>query len=195
MRLDLLDLVTSATRKDILWLIKGARAPSYKIVAPSSTSKPAQGQGQGCHRWRSLAFRQKPVQSTCNPANSAKSAPTRPPSRLVRTGAPAAGAAPPTPPPLCPCPGVTSPCPPAPRHRGGRAPGTRIGPGAAPEPPKTPLGLLGLVVVAGGSRTACYWAPCPSDTRVRAAWPAAVRDCRYFVVPGLVRTSVVVRVR
>ena len=89
MRLDLLDLVTSATREDILWLLKGARAPSYKIVAPSSTSKPAQGQGQGCHRWRSLAFRQKPVQSTCNPANSAKSAPTSRHIGSMRKGAPA----------------------------------------------------------------------------------------------------------
>ena len=43
-------------------------------------------------------------------------------------------------------------------HRWLSAPGTRIGTGAAPEPPKTPLGLLGLVVVAGGSRTARHWA-------------------------------------
>ena len=64
-----------------------------------------------------------------------------------------------------------------PRHRGGRAPGARIGTGAAPEPPKTPLGLLGLVLVAGGSRTARYWAvwaPYPGDTRVAAACAIAV---------------------
>ena len=58
--------------------------------------------------------------------------------------------------------------------RGGRAPETRIGTGAAPEPPKTPLGLLGLVVVAGGSRTARYWAVYPGDTRVRASCGIAV---------------------
>ena len=87
----------------------------------------------------------------------AKSAPTRAPPPRVRTCPPAAGTVPPTPPPPCRWGEVTSPCPPAPRHRGGRAPGTRIGTGAAPEPPKTPLGLLGLVVVAGGSRTARYW--------------------------------------
>ena len=42
--------------------------------------------------------------------------------------------------------------------RAGRAAGTQVGTGAVPELPKTPLGLLGLVVVAGGSGTARYWA-------------------------------------
>ena len=143
MRLDLLDLVTSATRKDILWLLKGGRAPSYKIVAPSSTSKPAQGQGQGCHRWRSLAFRQKPVQSTCNPANSAKSAPTRPPSWCVRRA----------PRPRERCPRLPLPplllgssplhLPPAPPPRGTGV-GGRPGPGSAlgrpPSRQRPPLG-------------------------------------------------------
>ena len=42
--------------------------------------------------------------------------------------------------------------------RAGRAAGTQVGTGAVPELPKTPLGLVGLVVVAGGSGTARYWA-------------------------------------
>ena len=42
--------------------------------------------------------------------------------------------------------------------RAGRAAGAQVGTGAVPELPKTPLGLLGLVVVAGGSGTARYWA-------------------------------------
>ena len=90
--------------------------------------------------------------ATTNPA------PSRAPNRCLRTGALGAGATPPTTPPPCGYLYVTSSWPPPPPHRGGRAPGARIGTGAAPEPPKTPLGLLGLVVVAGGSRTARYWA-------------------------------------
>ena len=77
--------------------------------------------------------------------------PGRSPSAWLRSSTNGTASVPPS--PVSP-----PPCPPAPRHRGGGAPGTRIGPGAAPEPPKTPLGLLGLVVVAGGSRTARYWA-------------------------------------
>ena len=42
--------------------------------------------------------------------------------------------------------------------RAGRAAGTQVGTGAVPELPKTSLGLVGLVVVAGGSGTARYWA-------------------------------------
>ena len=42
--------------------------------------------------------------------------------------------------------------PPRPAAQGwAGAPGTRIGPGAAPEPPKTPLGLLGLVAPVTGA--------------------------------------------
>ena len=89
---------------------------------------------------------------------STKSAPRRARSARTRTGALGPDTVPATPPPPCGWSVVTSSWPPPPPHRGGRAPGTRIGTGAAPEPPKTPLGLLGLVVVAGGSRTARYWA-------------------------------------
>ena len=106
---------------------------------------------------------------------STKSAPRSPPSDRLPAGALGAGAAPPTPPATRHWSVVTSSWPPPPPHRGGRAPGTRIGTGAAPEPPKTPLGLLGLVVVAGGSRTARYWAVYPGDTRVRAACAIAVK--------------------
>ena len=91
--------------------------------------------------------------------------------------------------------GVTSSWAPPPQHRGGRAPGARIGTGAAPEPPKTPMGLLGLVVVAGGSRTARYWAvwtPYPGDTRVGAACAIAVsrnEDRQTSFPPGSVERA------
>ena len=174
MRLDLLVASRFAIHTTGRWCEKGGRASGYKRAVLVRAHWPLAGHQQGCDGRRSVAACSKTSTSTCNPANSAKSAPTRPPSPRLRKGAPAAGTTPPTPPPPCRWVEVTSPCPPAPRHRGGRAPGTQIGPGAAPEPPKTPLGLLGLVVVAGGSRSGRYWAPCPSDTRVRAAWPAAV---------------------
>ena len=46
----------------------------------------------------------------------------------------------------------------------------------APEPPKTPLGLLGLVVVAGGSRTARYWALSAGVVQLGASCGIAVRS-------------------
>ena len=58
-------------------------------------------------------------------------------------------------------------------------PGARTGTGAAPEPPNTPLGLLGLVVVAGGSRTARYWAVWAGVAQGGASCAIAVSSLQY----------------
>ena len=63
----LLALVTSATREDIVRLLKGARAPSYKIPVRASNNRPRQGedQGRGVAGSRNTSLRVSTV-STCN---------------------------------------------------------------------------------------------------------------------------------
>ena len=62
----LLALVTSATREDIVRLLKGARAPSYKIPVRASNNRPRQGedQGRGVAGSRNTSLRVSTV-STC----------------------------------------------------------------------------------------------------------------------------------
>ena len=63
----LLALVTYATREDIVRLLKGARAPSYKIPVRASNNRPRQGedQGRGVAGSRKTSLRVSTV-STCN---------------------------------------------------------------------------------------------------------------------------------
>ena len=63
----LLALVTSATREDIVRLLKGARAPSSKLPVRASNNRPRQGedQGRGVAGSRNTSLRVSTV-STCN---------------------------------------------------------------------------------------------------------------------------------
>ena len=158
----LLALVTSATREDIVRLLKGARAPSYKIPVRASNNRPRQGedQGRGVAGSRNTSLRVSTV-STCNALRglfwARQALPPPACGRAEMKGAASLRASP----PLADGTKQLRPAPP-PRStangRAGRAAGARIGTEAPTERPKAPLGLVGLVVVAGGSRTARYWA-------------------------------------
>ena len=138
----LLALVTSATREDIVRLLKGARAPSSKLPVRASNNRPRQGedQGRGVAGSRNTSLRVSTV-STCNANSGPVLGPASPAPPAMRTAALGVSPGETGSSPSCRAGGVTSPPPPAPQHSkwqgwaGRRGPNRHRGTNRAPKGP------------------------------------------------------------
>ena len=160
-RLDLLDIVTKCGREDSLWLLEVGRPSRYKMPARPSTGDRRQGREQGSGAAVANMPWEKPVECILCTRLFCSLGPETPPLRSGADRRPGLGGCPRDGPAGLRASGSNFAPAPPPRGtangRGRRAAGAQVGTGAVSELPKTPLGLLGLVVVAGGSRTARYW--------------------------------------